>query len=63
MHFTEIPIRNCTKDELGLGKEGESKFYPAHEDSLHDLERYYKKLKCFDQKLSLQGDYSSKKGR
>ena len=35
----EIPIRNCTPGELGLGAKEESNFFPIKEKQKHDLVR------------------------
>ena len=60
--FTDINIRQCTKEELGLGDDetiDQARFYPAHPRSEAYLSRYWKKLYCFDEEVGIAGDYQS----
>ena len=64
--FEELPIRNCTTQELHVGDETDanSDFFIPHPNSQKDLDFYYKKLKCLDvEKINVQGDYNSPKAR
>ena len=48
--FEPIPTRPCTAAELHIhGQTSEtSKFFKPHQSSVHDLSKYYRKLKCLD---------------
>ena len=60
--MSEVKTRNCTKEELGIEgeRDPESNFYPIHPNSERDVKSRYKKLKCFDEKVEILGDYNSK---
>ena len=61
----ELGIHNCTHEELGIGKRDpdKAKFYPIHPNSYKDVEHFSKKLKCFNDKFEIQGDYNSEKAK
>ena len=64
--FEEIPSRNCTVADFHvLGQsDPESKFFKPHDNTLGDLEFYYKKLRCLEtDKIEIQGDYNSPRTR
>lgn len=72
-HFQELPVKQCTRAQLGLPfEEGDTEsdyskpplFFEPHTNSAGDIKFYYKKLKCIEtDKLNIQGDYNSAKGR
>ena len=53
-----IPTHICSEEELGI-VEGDSKFFPIHENSLRDTKMVSQKLQCLDKDFRLQGDYNS----
>ena len=62
IEWHEVDIRPCTREELGLlgtDFEGQSKFWPVHKDSKDWLEYYWQKLYCYDEEVSVKGDYDS----
>ena len=64
--YEPLGIHTCTKEELGLDEENRdntTRFNPIHHNSYNDTSYYSKKLKCFDDKLQIQGDYNSYKAR
>ena len=62
--FQNIPIHNCTDQELGLlDNKEDSRFFEIYENNKHDVQTYKKKLYCMDEKLKLQGDYNSERTR
>ena len=60
-----LPTHTCTPEEIGLGERdpNQAKFYPLHPNSYNDTLFYSKKLKCFDNKIGIQGDYNSAKAK
>ena len=62
INFSDIKLRLCTKEELGLGGPetlDDSKFYPPHKNSLGFLEFYWQKLYCYDDIIDIHGSYNS----
>ena len=56
--FTELPIRPCTRDDLGLDVENKStKFYPAHKNSEVFMNYYWQKFYCVDSDVFIRGNY------
>ena len=54
----------CSEEELGLNIRTENtRFYPAHKNSLNTAKYFAKSMLCTDEKLRLQGDFDSEKGR
>ena len=49
--FKEVEIRPCTRQELGLDPDAldKSRFFKTHPSSEAYLNRYWKKLSCYDE--------------
>ena len=62
IQWHDLDIRPCTKEELGLGDPEtlvNSKFYQPSGNSKRNLEAFWDKLFCYDEDISIYGDYDS----
>ena len=55
-----VPSHPCSREELGLEGEAQSRFFPTTADSASDVSFYSKKFVCIDdENLKVFGDYNS----
>ena len=64
IRWEDLATRPCTREELGLEATETldlSKFYPPSGNSKRNLEAFWDKLFCYDDEISISGNYDSAK--
>ena len=62
--YEYIDLHECSEEELGLGNITQNtRFYPAHKNSFNTAKFFAKSMLCPNDKLKIQGDFASEKGR
>ena len=64
-YWSQVELKDCSEEELGLKEEGKSKFYPLREDLKEYISDYFVErniLKCFDQtEIAIKGPFENPK--
>ena len=73
VHFEELPVDYCTREQLGIFEDQDkvktedrenSLFFDTHKNAISDITYYTKKFKCIQKdKIRIQGDYNAARTR